>query len=122
MIDLMVKITVVLSSASGEADGSENLIQKAIDAVKSFFESVGDFFLGLLPGIEPFEPLTVPVLFNDIISALNYFLPMGTIFTLFALTCMITLVRIAFACYLTFKDLFSSGAQKIFSLLGFFFK
>lgn len=122
MIDLMVKITAVLASASGEADGSENLIQKAINAVKSFFESIGDFFLSLLPGIDPFEPLTVPELFDDIISALNYFLPMGTIFTLFALTCMITLVRIAFACYLTFKDLFSSGAQKIFSLLGFFFK
>lgn len=100
--------------------GAGELLDKAKEAITNLFTSLGDFFLGLVPSIDPFAPLSVPTLIEDIVYALDYLLPMDTIFILISLSAGITLLRIAYSGYLVFRDLFNSGGQKLFKLLGFF--
>lgn len=82
--------------------------------IKDALIGVGGFFLDLIPGIKPFDVLTVPELFNDIVNSVKFFLPMDDIFQIFVLSTVITMLRISLSILRLFKEFVGTIIEKIF--------
>lgn len=87
---------------------------KLFEAFKDALIGVGGFFLDLIPGIKPFDVLTVPELFSDIVNSAKFFLPMDDIFNIFVLSTVITLLRISLSILRLFKEFVGTIIEKIF--------
>ena len=87
---------------------------KFFDAIKDALIGVGGFFLDLIPGIKPFDVLTVPELMQDIVTSVKFFLPMDDIFNIFVLSTVITLLRISLSILRLFKEFVGTIIEKIF--------
>lgn len=84
------------------------------DTIKDGLIGVIGYFVDLIPGIGNFDVLTVPELIHQIATACKFFLPMNDIYTIFVLTCGITLLRIALSILHLFKSFTSSILSKLF--------
>lgn len=87
---------------------------KLFDTIKDVLIGIGGFFLDLIPGIKPFDVLTVPELMNDIVNSVKFFLPMDDIFNIFVLSTVITLLRISLSILRLFKEFVGTIIEKLF--------